>query len=431
MASEWNNRPEEQQNEADERYSFVQETIKEEQTDGRKSLRKGFRVIFYGFLLGAAFCFGIACMRPVADNIRNSSSGEFSLTDDEESASLLNYEEVKAQVIEEMQNELSESEETSSIDLNADNYKELYERLAEVRKEAEASLTTVRGYLNKDDENDSLESYGCVLAKSRNQVLVLTCSDNLSGMKRIDVEFYGGQVITASIQKSYDILNMAVLAVNAKDMSKTTERMVQTANLGTSAGLEAGTPVLALGNIYGFSDSVGYGMIQDVSGTIQREDGIYYRIKTDIQGKSTGSGILLNLQGDVIGIVSSVSADEDEMVAAIGISSLKNILELLVNGEDVPYTGITGTDITDEAAEEQNLPTGVYVQNISADSPAMEAGIKNGDIITAVGGKTVTSMEEYQRRLLESTPDSVISVEGKRRSSEGYADIEYKVDLHR
>jgi serine protease Do len=250
-------------------------------------------------------------------------------------------------------------------------------------------------------------------------------------MKRIDVEFYGGQVITASIQKSYDILNMAVLAVSAKDMSKTTERMVQTANLGTSAGLEAGTPVLALGNIYGFSDSVGYGMIQDVSGTIQREDGIYYRIKTDIQGKSTGSGILLNLQGDVIGIVSSVSADEDEMVAAIGISSLKNILELLVNGEDVPYTGITGTDITDEAAEEQNLPTGVYVQNISADSPAMEAGIKNGDIITAVGGKTVTSMEEYQRRLLESTPDSVISVEGKRRSSEGYADIEYKVDLHR
>jgi S1-C subfamily serine protease len=119
------------------------------------------------------------------------------------------------------------------------------------------------------------------------------------------------------------------------------------------------------------------------------------------------------------------------MVAAIGISSLKNILELLVNGEDVPYTGITGTDITDEAAEEQNLPTGIYVQNISADSPAMEAGIKNGDIITAVGGKTVTSMEEYQRRLLESTPDSVISVEGKRRSSEGYADIEYKVDLHR
>lgn len=430
MSDDLNRRPGQQQD-ADGDYAFLQETIKGDQMNGRKFFRRGLRVICCGFLFGAAFILGAAVFAPTANSIRNSSSGAVSLFDGESVETSATSEEEKTKKKEEKALDAKSDEEPEELMLNAENYTQLYRRIKEVRRTAEASLTDVRGYAGDDNEDQVFHSYGCVLAENTSNMLLMTSGDRLGKAERITVEFSSGEVCEASVREKYDVLNIAVLSVSTSDMSKKTLNRVKAANLGTSAGLEAGDPVIALGNIYGFTDSAGYGMIQNVSDEIQKEDGTYYRIMTDIQGAEDGSGILLNLQGDIIGVVSSAVSDTDNqgMVAGIGITDLKPILEYLLNGKTVPYIGIIGTDVTEEASKEQEMPAGVYVQSVSADSPAMDSGVKNGDIFTKINDEEIETLEDYHRALMKCKAESEIIIRGMRRGNDGYVEMNFKIEL--
>lgn len=427
MSDEYNRKLDQQQEDADTEYAFLQETIKGDQMNGRKFFRKVLRVVSYGFLFGAALVFGAVVFGPFANNIRNSSSGEVTLYEDESVK-----EENKESEDSGKESETVAEEEKEDLKLNADNYMQIYRRLREVRTTAEASLADVRGYASNDSDDAVFESYGCVIAKNNRHTLLMTCSEKINKASRITVTFFGGEECAASVRGKYDILNLAVVEVPMDQMSKTTRSIVKTAGIGTSAGVAAGDPVITLGNIYGFTDSVGYGMIQDVSGKIRKEDGVYYRIQTDVRGAEHGSGIMLNLQGDVIGVISDVSADENkkEYAAGIGISDLKPILEFLLNGKEVPYVGIVGTDVTEETAAQQEMPEGVYVQSVSADSPAMSAGVKNGDIFTKVNDEKITTLDDFHRALMMCDPESEITVEGMRLGNEGYVEMSFNIRLN-
>ena len=73
---------------------------------------------------------------------------------------------------------------------------------------------------------------------------------------------------------------------------------------------------------------------------------------------------------------------------------------MLINGESVPYIGISGTAVTNEIAKQQSMPTGMYVVEVDVDSPAMEAGIQNGDIIQDVNGTAIMNTSTYQNEAL-------------------------------
>ena len=109
------------------------------------------------------------------------------------------------------------------------------------------------------------------------------------------------------------------------------------------------------------------------------------------------------MQGRVIGINSAkASANGVEgMGYAIPISTAKPILEDLMNKktrtetvseEDSAYIGITGKAVSNEMSELYGIPEGIYVTDVSEGSPAEDAGLKKGDIITKFDGSSVTSM---------------------------------------
>ncbi len=112
-----------------------------------------------------------------------------------------------------------------------------------------------------------------------------------------------------------------------------------------------------------------------------------------------------------------------------GISGLKSEIELLSNGQAVPYVGIRGLDVTAEI-EAQGIPEGVYVRTVETDSPAMAAGIQSGDIITeAAAGKKITSLSAYQSVLRDQKSGSKIRLKGQRQGSGGYVDISFDVTV--
>ena len=122
-------------------------------------------------------------------------------------------------------------------------------------------------------------------------------------------------------------------------------------------------------------------------------------MQTDCAINSGNSGgALVNSNGQVIGINTlKLSGTGIEGVGfAIPINDTINIYKQLIENGKVsrPYIGISGSDLSEKVAERYNLPVGIYVESISEDSNAKDSGLKKGDVITAINGNKVTTMQE-------------------------------------
>ncbi len=96
-------------------------------------------------------------------------------------------------------------------------------------------------------------------------------------------------------------------------------------------------------------------------------------------GSKNGSGALINLNGEVIGLVTQGYSSEGDQntLTAISISELKPVIEMLSNNKDIPYIGLEITTVTNTIAKENDIPKGVYIKDVKMDSPAMAAGLQS------------------------------------------------------
>ena len=156
---------------------------------------------------------------------------------------------------------------------------------------------------------------------------------------------------------------------------------------------------MAIGNPLGMQSSVSSGMISAVNRKVTSDNKTYTLIQTDTAINSGNSGgALVNSKGEVIGIntLKMSGSGIEGMGFAIPINSAKPIAEQLIEYNKVkrPYIGITGRDIDEQTAKNNNLVTGIYVLNIEEFSAAEKAGIKIGDVITEFNGTKVSTMDE-------------------------------------
>jgi serine protease Do len=125
----------------------------------------------------------------------------------------------------------------------------------------------------------------------------------------------------------------------------------------------------------------------------------------------------------------SYSSDSSNTLAAVGITSLEPVLNLLFSGKDVPYMGILGSTVTDRIAEQYELPKGVYVKEVTIDSPAMDAGIQSGDVIIGVNGQEIMSVSTFNSVLFTLEPSETYKVDIMREGKNGYQKITCKVKV--
>ncbi len=180
------------------------------------------------------------------------------------------------------------------------------------------------------------------------------------------------------------------------------------AELGDSRTLRAGQSVIAIGNALGqYQNTVTSGIISGMGRSIQASDSSYSSpvetltdmIQTDASiNPGNSGGPLVNAAGQVVGINTAVSMDANGIGFAIPIGAVKGMLSsLITNGTaQRAYIGVQYVEITPDVASEYDLPvsSGAYVfvkdgSAVIAGGPAEKAGVKNGDIITAVAGQKV------------------------------------------
>jgi Do/DeqQ family serine protease len=191
--------------------------------------------------------------------------------------------------------------------------------------------------------------------------------------------------------------------------------------LGRSDVLRVGDIVLAIGNPYGLSQTVTQGI---VSATGRGQLGLATFenfIQTDAAiNLGNSGGALINARGELVGINTAVlnrSYGGPEGIGfAIPVNLVRGVMQqILTNGHVVRgWLGIVPQDITDEQATQLGIAAGggVTVVNILVKSPAFEAGIRPGDLITDLGGHAVRSAQDLVSRVAALSPGSKVELAG-------------------
>lgn len=313
-----------------------------------------------------------------------------------------------------------------------DEYLTINKELLEISKEAQKSLVTVSGltsginWMNNPFENKVQTTGVIVGTTSGREILVLANITAIKNSDSIELAFVNDRNYPAEIKNYDDETGLAILSVLRVQLDAATLEAIKPIKFGSSAALSiTGMPVIAIGRIIANANSIYNGYITSANSPIDKVDATYKLLTTDLYGSTNASGILINMKGDAIGIIDSGynTSDARNIISAIGISELNNLILAMMYNRDKPYLGIKGSDVPAEAYE-AGVPRGAYVTDVVSDSPAMEAGLQRGDIIVKIEEADIITFLGLVNTLFDYRPDQVIRMTVKRQGLDEYQEFE-------
>ena len=281
------------------------------------------------------------------------------------------------------------------------------------------SIEEVQNFFDGISEQKSESAgTGIIISQNDSELLIVTNNHVVEGNDTLTVTFDDGNSVEANIKGTDSEYDVAVIAVPLDDISDDTMNSIAVATLGDSTSLRVGEPAIAIGNALGYGQSVTTGVISALNRSVSETDSQTGEvtessaklIQTDAAiNPGNSGGALVNASGEVIGINSSKLVGEtvEGVGYAIPISDVSDLIENLMNQEtktrvaeeDQGYIGITGMSVSSEYSQQLNMPSGVYVSEVTPGGGADAAGMTRGCIITAIDGTTVDGMEALQEQL--------------------------------
>lgn len=235
---------------------------------------------------------------------------------------------------------------------------------------------------------------------------ILTNAHVVNQADRVTVTLKDGRHFNGTVEGADELTDLAVVKIDAD------QEELPVAVLGDSDTIEVGDWAIAVGNPLGLDNTVTLGIISTLkrsSATVGIPDKRLDFIQTDAAiNPGNSGGPLLNNKGEVIGINTAIRADAMGIGFAIPINKAKSIQNQLARGEHVvhPYLGIQIADLTPEMAKRNNddpnasmlIPEvdGVLVIRVLPDTPAADAGLRRGDVITHIDEQPFSTANQLQ-----------------------------------
>jgi len=249
---------------------------------------------------------------------------------------------------------------------------------------------------------------------------ILTNNHVVAGADELEVKLSTGQSYKARLTGADPATELAVIKLEG-DFDD-----LPTAKLGDSDELDVGEWVIAIGNPFGFAHTVSAGVVSAKGralGMARYED----MIQTDAAiNPGNSGGPLVNLYGEVVGINAAIFSTGTPGYMGIGfaipINMAKEVLEDLKAGREVErgYLGIQGQDLTRELAQQWGFKGegGALVNEVLPGTPAEEAKLELGDIITEWNGKKVKSFQNLRHMVAATDPGKRVRVKVWREGKE-------------
>ncbi len=450
-----------QQGQEEQEFAFIKEKIKDKPINRRRLfLRAGYNLLC-AVVFGAAACFVFVLLKPYMEDWLYPEKGSaITIPQDE-----LPQEKEPAKKDDEDQEDnedQGDQEESPGVqqkptdvvqdnpvttpaeqeppavmeELDLEDYQALQNKLYDIGKQANKSIVTVTGVTSGKDwfdtpyENEN-RSAGIIIENNGQELLILTEKRIIADAQEINITFIDEKEVSASLKKYDGNTGIAVIGVPLAEIPSKTMEKLEVAVLGNSYMIAQGTSVIAIGSPLGTNYSILCGTITSSQNRVSTIDTNYTVFTTDIVGSASGSGVLLNLKGEIVGLVLQDFSNQNDRntITALSISELKQIIQDLSNNRSVPYVGLRISTVTNQIAQEYGIPKGVYIKSVELDSPALAAGLQEADVITAINGTEVTTVEQYFQKIYEKQPEDVVTITIKRQNGEGYADMQFGVTV--
>ncbi|MBR0396783.1 MAG: trypsin-like peptidase domain-containing protein [Eubacterium sp.] len=291
---------------------------------------------------------------------------------------------------------------------------------------------------------------GVIVGQNDTELLIATNDHVVDGATEVTVGFIDEQAVEAYIKGTDPSNDLAVVGVKLEDIPQETLDQIKVVAIGNSDDLVLGEQVVVIGNALGIGQSVTSGYISGFDRELELADETGMNtlvssglIQTDAAINAGNSGgALLNMRGELVGINEAKSssaggATVDNVGYSIPISKAEPILQELmtletkdkVSEEEKGYLGIRCADVNQETSQRYNIPVGVYVREIGKDSPAAEAGLIEGDVITKIDGKIVSQYADLEAALDYCKAGETIEVIVQRQTNGSYEEQTLSVTL--
>jgi len=304
------------------------------------------------------------------------------------------------------------------------------------------------GNRNQGSSSEEVEAgigSGTIVGENETELLILTSYHVVEGCSSLYVTYIDQTDVEGYIKASSAENDIAIVAVQKKDIPEETMNSIKIATLST-ANVKVGEGVIVIGNALGYGMSVTTGIVSATERTIIKDDNTINVIQTDAAINSGNSGgCMLNSKGEVIGISEAkiVIESVEGMCYAIPVASNIELIQELMNtespkqaGEETTvstgqgaYLGIMGRDITSELSASYDMPQGIYIAGTVQGGGAEKAGLLEGDIITSFDGTYVTTMDELKSLLTGYKPGDTVVITVQRNTGNGYREENINVTL--
>ena len=418
----------------EKKYEFIKEKRKEIPINKKKIVLQTGYVCALALLFGVIASFVIAFLQPkIEAMLYPVQKPVVSIPEDEPT-------ETETEATQTTESTETEAVPEGPIDMmvwqpTLEDYQMLQSQLYAIGQQANRFVVTVTGVQNNTDwfhndyENRDQGS-GIIIANNSQELLILTEKKIIVSAQELYVTFIDDVTVPATMKQYDGNTGIAILSVALSEIEEATMHQIAIAPLGNSLSIPQGTLAIAVGSPMGVNFSILTGNITSTTNTISTVDANYNIFTTDIVASENGSGALINMKGEVIGLVMqdySRQGDENTLTA-VSISDLKTLIEKLSNGKEVAYLGLGISTVTSEIEKAYDIPRGVYVKEVKMDSPAMAAGLQSGDVIVEMDGTAVYDESAYERRMSQVKPGDNVRIIIKRQSADGYVSIRCDVE---
>ena len=359
----------------DQDYPFIKETIKKRPVNKKAAIQKILMAALCGIIFGACAALTIAATMPVMLKVlgkeapeqeevtlsppaasQTETSAEAPATVKAETAAPGNVAEGGVSG----ETEAAADADGMRADL-ADHLENIYNEIKKIAAEPQKALVRVTGIGDKENllDHSSLtygDEEGIIFLKNKDAFYILTRSETLGDIGKFRVDFSTGDSGEGTLCGADERTNLLVIKVGMDELDDETAQTVPAVSLATEADQEQADPVIAIGSPTGDAGTLVYGNITSVLGKYRIPDAEYTILTTDMVGSSSGGGVLLDMDGQMTGIMVTDGEEDGTVVRAVSAAQLRPLLEMLSNGENIRYIGIIGETVTEEKAEELEIP---------------------------------------------------------------------------
>jgi putative serine protease PepD len=242
---------------------------------------------------------------------------------------------------------------------------------------------------------------------------IVTAAHVVDGASSITVTFQDGTTRKATLLGTDNATDVAVLSVDPSGLT------LHPLTLGSSASLNVGDPVAAIGDPFTYQRSMSTGIVSGLDRTISAPNGftVAHAIQTDASlNPGNSGGPVLDASGKVVGIVDQIATNGSSETSsgvgfAVPIDLVKSELSSLEAGKSVShaYLGVSTSSVS-------STTSGALVQSVTSGGPAADAGLRSGDVITKLGSTTIKGTNDLVAAIATHKPGDKVTVTVRRGS---------------